>query len=51
MLVGGTEELLEQLGRLAELGVGEVQIQHLQFDSDEVPEYLASEIMPRVSTY
>lgn len=50
MIVGQTEEVVDQLGRLAELGVQEVQFQHLDFDSDEVPEYLAAEIVPAVAT-
>ena len=49
MVVGGREEVLEWLGQLAERGLQEVMFQHLDFDSDEVPEFLASEIMPRVA--
>ena len=48
MIVGGTEEVVERLGRLAELGLQEVQFHHFDFDSDDVPEYLASEIAPKV---
>ncbi|MBE7520562.1 MAG: TIGR03560 family F420-dependent LLM class oxidoreductase [Thermoflexaceae bacterium] len=48
MIVGSTGEVVETLGRLAEQGVQEVQFQHFNFDSDEVPEYLAAEIAPRV---
>ena len=48
-VVGQTEEVLDRLGRLAELGVDEVQFQHLDFDSDALPDYMASEIMPRVA--
>jgi alkanesulfonate monooxygenase SsuD/methylene tetrahydromethanopterin reductase-like flavin-dependent oxidoreductase (luciferase family) len=48
MIVGGTEEVVDALGRLAALGVQEVQFQHFNFDSDEVPEYLAAEIAPKV---
>ena len=48
MIAGTTDEVIDQLGRLAELGMEEVQFQHFNFDSDEVPEYLASEIAPRV---
>ena len=50
MIVGQTEEVVDQLGRLAELGVQEVQFQHFDFDSDEIPEWLASEIVPRVAS-
>lgn len=48
LLGGSTDEVVDQLGRLAEAGVSEVQFQHFNFDSDDVPEYLASEIAPRV---
>ena len=49
MVVGQREEVVEWLGQLAELGLQEVMFRHLDFDSDEVPEFLASEIMPRVA--
>lgn len=45
---GTTDQVVHQLGTLAELGVQEVQFQHMDFDNDEVPEYLASVIMPQV---
>jgi len=47
-IVGGTDEVVDTLGKFAALGVQEVQFQHLNFDSDAVPEYLATEIAPRV---
>lgn len=50
MIVGQREEVLDWLGKLGELGLQEVQFQHLDFDSDEVPEFLASEIMPKVAS-
>ena len=47
--VGGTtEEVVELLGRLGELGLQEIEFQHFNFDSDEVPEYLAAEMVPQV---
>jgi F420-dependent oxidoreductase-like protein len=49
-LVGTTEEVVDHLGRLADLGVAEMQLQHLDFDSDEVPMLLAEEIAPRVAS-
>jgi F420-dependent oxidoreductase-like protein len=49
MIVGSIDEVIDRLGRLAELGMEEVQFQHLFFDSDEVPEYIASEILPQAS--
>lgn len=51
MITGTTDEVVNQLGRLAELGLEEVQFQHFDFDSDEVPEYLAAEIAPRVAAF
>ena len=48
-IVGGTDEVVDQLGRLAELGVEEMMFQHFLFDDDTVPEYLATEIAPRVA--
>jgi hypothetical protein len=48
MIVGGTGEVVDRLGRLAELGVEEMQLQHFDFESDTVPEYLAAEIAPQV---
>jgi F420-dependent oxidoreductase-like protein len=48
MIVGTTEQVVDRLGSLAELGLGEVMFQHFNFDSDDVPEYLAAEITPRV---
>lgn len=50
-LVGTTEEIVEQLGRLAEVGVNEVQFQHFDFDDDAIPEFLAAEITPRVRDF
>lgn len=48
VITGRTDEVVETLGRLAELGLQEVQFQHFNFDDDSVPEYLAAEIAPRV---
>lgn len=49
MIVGSTDEVVDTLGRLAESGLQEVMFQHFDFDSDDVPEYLANEIAPRVA--
>ena len=49
-IVGQTEEVVDRLGKLADLGIEEVQFQHLDFDSDEIPEYLASEIVPKITS-
>lgn len=48
MIVGTTAEVVDRLGRLAELGMDEVMFQHFNFDSDGVPEYLAAEVAPQV---
>ena len=49
-LVGNAEEVVDRLGPLAELGLQEVELQHYDFSSDEVPEYIAAEIAPRAAT-
>ena len=49
MIVGNAEHIVEGLGVLAVLGIQEVQMEHFDFSSDEVPEYIASEIMPKVA--
>ncbi|MBI2766588.1 MAG: LLM class F420-dependent oxidoreductase [Chloroflexi bacterium] len=48
LIAGGTEQVVDEVGRLAELGVSELMFQHFNFDSDDVPEYLATEVVPRV---
>lgn len=48
MIAGGTEAVVEQLKALEELGMEEVQFQHFDFDSEEVPAYLAEAIAPLV---
>lgn len=50
-IAGSTDEVVEQLGKLAELGLEEVQFQHTEFDSDDIPEYLAAEVAPRVAGF
>ena len=51
IITGRTDEVVETLGKLAELGLQEVQFQHFNFDDDSVPEYLAAEIAPRVKAF
>jgi F420-dependent oxidoreductase-like protein len=51
MLVGGTNEIVDRLAEYAALGMEEVQMQHFEFDSDAVPEYLAAEIAPKVADF
>ena len=48
-IAGTTEEVVDQLGKLGELGLDEVIFQHYDFDNDDVPEYLASEVVPQVA--
>ncbi len=48
-IVGLTQEVVDQLGELAQLGLEEVEFQWFNYAYDEVPEYLASDIAPRVS--
>lgn len=48
MLAGTTDEVIEQLGRLAELGIQEVEFQQLDFDDEEFLPYIASDISPKV---
>jgi F420-dependent oxidoreductase-like protein len=47
-IAGSTSEVVEQVLRFQEAGLEEIQFQHFNFHSDAVPEYLASEIAPRV---
>lgn len=47
LLVGDTSEVIDRLGEYAKAGLSEVQLQHFDFDSDAVPEYLAAEVAPR----
>ena len=47
--MGLTSEIVDTLGKYADLGVEEVQFEHFNFTSDEVPEYLANEIAPRAA--
>ena len=47
--VGGTtDEVVDTLGRFGELGLSEIEFQHFDFDSDDVPEYLAADVFEQV---
>ena len=46
---GLTSEVIDQLGMFANLGLDEMIFQHVVYDSDEIPEYLAAEISPQVA--
>ena len=47
-LTGGTDQVVDWLGTMADVGVQEVQFLHLLMDRDEMPEWLASDIAPQV---
>lgn len=46
---GSIEQLVDHLGQLGELGLDEVVLEHICHDEDTVPEWIASELMPRLS--
>ena len=48
MVVGTTQEAVDHLTKLGELGLQEIDLQHLNFDSDEQLEYFAQELAPRL---
>lgn len=47
-LHGTAEQIIDQLGKLAGLGVSEVQLQHMDFDDDPVPQFFAKEETPHM---
>jgi alkanesulfonate monooxygenase SsuD/methylene tetrahydromethanopterin reductase-like flavin-dependent oxidoreductase (luciferase family) len=49
MLVGGVEEIVDRLGQLGELGLQEVDFQHFDFDSEDVPAFLAGDVRGKVA--
>ena len=51
IISGTTGEVVETLGRLAALGLQEVQFQHFNFDDDAIPEFLAGELAPKVKGF
>ncbi len=44
-----TDEVIDYAGRLADLGADEVHFQHILFHRDEVLEYLAADIAPKLA--
>ena len=48
VIANGVDQLLDVIGQLGRSGLQEIQFQHFDFDDDSVPEYLASEVVPRV---
>ncbi len=48
VFAGGVEQCVDYLGRLADMGVEEVIIEHLLTEDDDIAEYIASDIMPKV---
>ncbi len=51
VFVGTQEELIDRLGRLGEAGLQEVVFEHFCTESDDVPEWLAAEIVPAVENF
>ena len=49
MIVGSTDEVIDRLGMLAEMGLEEVMFQHMAFDDANFIEYLGTELAPRVA--
>ncbi|HJP40518.1 MAG TPA: TIGR03560 family F420-dependent LLM class oxidoreductase [Dehalococcoidia bacterium] len=47
-IVGLADEVVEQLGELADAGVDEVIFSYYDLDSDAVPEFLASDVVPKL---
>ena len=48
-LIGGADEIVDTIGRLAEAGLAEIQFQHFLFERDDVPHFLAQEVAPQVA--
>ena len=48
LLAGGTDEIVDTLGQLAERGLQEIDFQHFDFEDDTVPQYIAAELAPKV---
>ncbi len=48
MLLGTTGQIVDTLSELEAHGLQEVMLQHLDFASDDLPEYFAAEIAPRM---
>lgn len=46
---GSLEQMVDHLGQLAELGVEEVLFDHVSHDMDDIPEFWAAEVMPRIA--
>ena len=47
--VGGTDEFVQWLGALGEVGLREVQVEHFLYDDDDIPTWLAEEVAPQVA--
>ncbi|MGI9596434.1 MAG: TIGR03560 family F420-dependent LLM class oxidoreductase [Acidimicrobiales bacterium] len=46
---GSVDQLVDHLGQLAELGLDEVVFEHFCHEEDTIPEWLASDVMPRLA--
>jgi F420-dependent oxidoreductase-like protein len=49
ILSGSTDEIIDTLGRYAEQGIDEVIFIHFFQEIDDIPEYIAAEIVPRAN--
>jgi alkanesulfonate monooxygenase SsuD/methylene tetrahydromethanopterin reductase-like flavin-dependent oxidoreductase (luciferase family) len=49
LFTGGTAELVDLVGRLGELGLQEIVFEHFVTELDDVPEWLAQEVVPQLS--
>ena len=48
-IMGTADEVVEQLGRLAEAGMDEVQFVYFDLTTDSLPAFLASDVLPQVA--
>lgn len=50
LIAGTTDEVVDCLGAYARAGLQEIDLQHLDYDDDTIPEYIATELAPKVSS-
>jgi alkanesulfonate monooxygenase SsuD/methylene tetrahydromethanopterin reductase-like flavin-dependent oxidoreductase (luciferase family) len=51
ILSGSSDEVVDTMGRYAELGIDEVIFIHFFQEIDDIPEYIAAEIVPRANAF
>ena len=49
VFTGSKEELIDRCGRFAELGLEEIVFEHFCHERDDVPEWLAAEVVPELA--